>query len=269
MESQNTDAFWKWWKSVYCNNKSQVPPVVEGHSSKEGIAGAFQRSFEKNCKPNNPDRVQELNSRFKEKYEEFSISHVSNCDCADYKFSLDTIIDAIFSMKQGKSPDDDGIHAEHFQNGPLILLIRLTTLFNNMLTHSYVPTQFRFGTIIPIIKDRNGNSSDTNNYRGITISAMPSKVFEHALKIIFSRHLRTSSYQYGFKPKSSTSHALFSLRETINHYIDHGNRVFCSFLDAFYTRSTFISVCYVYQALLYYSTVEDGTKLSHNWSFFG
>ena len=101
-----------------------------------------------------------------------------------------------------------------------------------MKTHAFVPSQFRFGTIIPIVKDRNGNLSDTNNYRGITISAMPSKVFEHALKIMFSRHLKTSSYQFGFKPKSSTSHALFSLRETINHYIDHGSKVYCSYLDA-------------------------------------
>ena len=166
------------------------------------------------------------------KYDEFSEMHKQNCDCNDFKFSLNTTIDAIFSMKQGKCPDDNGINAEHFQNAPLILLIRLTTLFNLMKAHAYVPTQFRFGTIIPIIKDRNGNSSDTNNYRGITISAMSSKVFEHSLKIMFSKHLQTSSYQFGFKSKSSTSHALFSLRETINHYIDHGSRVFCSYLDA-------------------------------------
>ena len=97
---------------------------------------------------------------------------------------------------------------------------------------SYVPSQFRLGTIIPIIKDRTGNASDVGNYRGITISAMPSKLFERILKTMFSNYLNTSSYQYGFKGKSSTSHALFSLKESINYYIDHGSRVYCSFLDA-------------------------------------
>ena len=101
-----------------------------------------------------------------------------------------------------------------------------------MMSHSFVPNQFRFGTIIPIIKDRNGNVSDVSNYRGITISPMVSKVFELILRDKFSRYLSTSSYQYGFMNKSSTNHALFCLRETINYYVDHGSRVFCSFLDA-------------------------------------
>ena len=232
MAAQDTTSFWKCWRSVYSKNKSHIPPVVDGNSSKEGITNAFQSSFEANCKPNNISKVDALNSRFNVKYQEFSQNHLHNCDCAKFHFSLDSTIDAIFSMTQGKSGDDDGLQAEHFQNGPLILLIRLTSLFNFMKAHSYVPTQFRFGTIIPIVKDRNGNASDVNNYRGITISAMASKVFEHILKKEFSQYLQTSSYQYGFKSNSSTSQGLFSLRETINYYIDHGSRVFCSFLDA-------------------------------------
>ena len=232
MVSQDTDQFWKWWRSVYSKNKSQFPPVVDGHSSKEGISNAFKEAFQKNSKPNNQAKVDELNDKFTEKYTQFSATHAQNCECADYCITLDMVIDAICGMKQGKSPDDDGLYAEHFQNAPLILLIRLTSLFNFMLSHAFVPTQFRFGTIIPIIKDRQGNASDVGNYRGITISPMISKIFEHVLKTLFSEHLSTSSYQYGFKSKSSTSHALFSLKESINSYIEHGSRVYCSFLDA-------------------------------------
>ena len=142
------------------------------------------------------------------------------------------MIDAICGMTPGKSPDDDGLHAEHFQNAPLVLLIKLTSLFNFMLSHAFVPSQFRFGTIIPIIKDRHASGSDVSNYRGITISPMISKVFEHVLKTLFSQHLATSSYQYGFKNNNSTTHALYSLKTTINYCIDHGSRVYCSFLDA-------------------------------------
>ena len=70
-----------------------------------------------------------------------------------------------------------------------------------------------------------------------TIEASPfppilSKLFEHALQIVFHDFLSTSTYQFGFKRKSSTVHALHSLRETVNYYINHGSRVFCSFLDA-------------------------------------
>ena len=232
MESQDKDSFWKWWRSIYNKNKSQFAPVVDGHSSKEGIANAFQSAFQKNSQPNDPDKVEQLNNEFNQNYPGFSASHAENCDCSQYSVTLDMMIDTVCGMTPGKSPDDDGLHAEHFQNAPLVLLIKLTSLFNFMLAHAYVPSQFRFGTIIPIIKDRQGNASDVGNYRGITISPMFSKVFEHVLKTLFSQHLSTSSYQYGFKSKSSTTHALFSLKKSINYYIDHGSRIYCSFLDA-------------------------------------
>ena len=116
---------------------------------------------------------------------------------------------ATFSLKKGKSCDDESISAEHFFYAPLPLFIRLQHLFNMMLSHSFVPAQFQFGTIIPLVKDHQGNLGDPHNYRGITISPIVSKIFEHVLKIIFSVYLTTSKYQFGFKRKSSTSHVLF------------------------------------------------------------
>ena len=228
----NTNSFWKRWRHLYGKNKSHCAPVVDGHTSKEGIANAFKSAFMKNSQPNNAAKVAELDERFRSSYESFAHSHSSNCDCDNYKISLENTFEAISTMKDGKSADDDGLSAEHFKNGPLLLFIKLTTLFNCMLSHGFVPYQFRYGTITPIIKDKSGNVSDINNYRGITISPLTSKIFERVLKARFSKFLTTSSYQFGFKGGSSTSHALFCLSETVNYYIDHGNRVFCSFLDA-------------------------------------
>ena len=85
-------------------------------------------------------------------------------------------------MKSGKSADENGLSAEHFHHAPLNLLTRLTGLFNGMMRHSFVPKDFRFGFMIPIIKDNQGSHSDVSNYRGITISPIISKIFEHALK---------------------------------------------------------------------------------------
>ena len=135
-------------------------------------------------------------------------------------------------MKCGKSADESSISAEHLHYAPLNFLIRLTRLFNLMLKHSFVPREFWSGFMIPILKDLHGNHSDTSNYRGITISPILSKLFEHILKIVFGDALLTSNYQFGFKKRSSTTHALHCLHETTNYYIAHGSRVFCSFLDA-------------------------------------
>ena len=232
MEKKDSDSFWKWWRSVYCKNDGKSAPVVENCTTRESIANVFQDAFIKNAEPNNRDRVEQMNAKFDEAYPEFVERHNENCDCDSKTITLEQVIDATLSMKSGKSADDDGIQAEHFLNAPLNLLIRLTSLFNLMLAHAFVPRQFRFGTVIPIIKDRQGNSSDAGNYRGITISPIASKLFEHVLKILYADHMYTSSHQYGFKRKCSTTHALFCLKETIDYYIDHGSSVYCCFLDA-------------------------------------
>ena len=105
-------------------------------------------------------------------------------------------------------------------------------IFNACIQHGYVPSHFLLGTISPIIKDNNGDINSVNNYRGITISPIASKILEHLLNSMLSPYLETDARQFGFKKKSSTLHAMYYLKETVNHYIDNGSIVFCAFLEA-------------------------------------
>ena len=145
------------------------------------------------------------------------------------------VLDAAICMKKGKSADESEISAEHLHNAPVLLLERLALLFNTMLKHSYVPHQFRLGFMVPLVKGNSGNHASTGNYRGyrgITISPIVSKLFEHVLKNVFFESLTTLEHQFGFKKGSSTVHALHCLKSTVNHFVNNGSRVFCTFLDA-------------------------------------
>ena len=232
MLSNNTNAFWKSWRTLYSKNKSSFPPVVDGQSSKAAIANSFKVNFEKNAQPNNEERVNAIKREFNNTYTEYCASHQSSCNCETYHISAENVIDAVMCLKGGKSPDDDEISAEHFLNAPFLLFLRLQQLFIAMLAHSFVPNQFALGSILPLVKDTSGNHSDIGNYRGITISPIASKIFEHLLKGILSPFLETNALQFGFKKQSSTMHATYCLKQTINHYVDSGSRVFCAFLDA-------------------------------------
>ena len=232
MLSNDKDTFWKSWRTLYAKNKSSFPTVVDGHSSKSAIATSFQRNFEKNALPNNQQKVDDLNVKFQDAYSNLLSSHDGECNCSSYNVTLNEVIDAILCLKGGKSPDDDGISAEHFLYAPYSIIVRLQRLFLAMLAHSFVPLQFTHGSILPLVKDNHGNRSDVNNYRGITISPIASKIFEHLLKSMLSPYLQTDARQFGFKKKSSTLHAIYCLKETVNYYIDNGSRVFCAFLDA-------------------------------------
>jgi len=45
-----------------------------------------------------------------------------------------------------------------------------------MLLHKYVPIDFGQGIIVPLIKDKTGDSSSLNNYRVITLIPILSKL---------------------------------------------------------------------------------------------
>ena len=205
---------------------------MNGCSNGQDIAETFKSHFSKNSVPNNDENVKKLDERFQRDYESFVAKHSANCECKNSYITTLNVIDGLCAMKGGKSFDESGISVEHLHFAPLSFLVRITNLFNMMLKHAFVPSQFRSGFMIPIIKDQQGNRSDPNNYRGITISPIISKLFEHILKNVFIENLSTSSYQFGFKKKSSTATALHCLKETINCYIANGSRVFCGFLDA-------------------------------------
>ena len=212
--------------------RHQLPSVVNGCSSEEAIANSFKDSFKQNCMPNNAARVDALKQQCADSYRVYLENHTQNCECKSEHVTLNDTIDALLCLKSGKSADEDGISAEHFLLSPASFLIRITNLFNSMLKHGIVPLQFRYGYMVPIIKDTQGSNADIGNYRGITISPIASKFFEHVLKQVFAEHLVTSKNQYGFKKNSSTVHALHSLKGTINYFVNNGSRVFCAFLDA-------------------------------------
>ena len=230
MSSKDTNQFWNSWKQLYRKDKSHLHPVVNGVTDKKEIVNSFSSHFEKVSKPNNVEKVESVKDEFQSIYHDTLLNH--ECDCHSHNVTLQTVLDATFSLKKGKCGDDEKVNAEHFFNAPLILFDRLHRLFNSMLRHAFVPKQFRLGTIVPIVKDRHGDQGDMNNYRGITIAPIISKIFEHVLRITFSDYLSTSCYQFGFKRKNCTSHAIYSLKETINYYAERGSNVFCSFLDA-------------------------------------
>ena len=76
--------------------------------------------------------------------------------------------------------------------------------------------------VTPVYK--NGNSSDKDNYRPLSILPNLSTIFERCLcKQIstFSKDI-LSKYQYGFKKEDSAPHCLVALIENWIQSVDHG-----------------------------------------------
>ena len=50
-----------------------------------------------------------------------------------------------------------------------------------MLTYKFYPADFGLGVIIPSVEDADADTNNSENYRGITLSPVVSKVFEMSL----------------------------------------------------------------------------------------
>ena len=101
-----------------------------------------------------------------------------------------------------------------------------------MIQHGIVVEDFLHGTITPIVvKDPQGDVSSSTNYRGITLGSLFSKLFEFALDLKITPFLESDHLQFGFKKRTGSSHALFTLRSTVDHFTKRGSDTFVAFLD--------------------------------------
>ena len=104
------------------------------------------------------------------------------------------------SIKLGKAAGLDGLAAEHFvfSHRSTIICVHLSLLFASMLTHGYLHASLMQSAIVPILKNRQGDTSDKNNYRPIAIVTALSKIFELCITNLIESHLLTQENQFGF-----------------------------------------------------------------------
>ena len=114
----------------------------------------------------NDDIEQELEN------ESYILRNVEQLDC---NFSIQEVEKAIGCLKRGKSSGEDSLIPEIFLESKTILSPIVRRLFNYMFDNSIYPECWTRGIIVPVPKK--GNLNDVNNYRGITLTSVFSKIF--------------------------------------------------------------------------------------------
>ena len=140
------------------------------------------------------------------------------------------MLDVLSKLQTGKATASF-LKAEHILYGSPQLSYHIHILFNAMIQHCFVPHDFLNSSITPLIKDSQGDHSSTDNYRALTLSVLLSNLFEHALMKKIGHLLTTDDLQFGYKKRHSTSHAIHTLRTTVDYFTNRGSNVFAAFLD--------------------------------------
>ena len=108
----------------------------------------------------------------------------------------------------------------------------LSELVDMCIVHRDIPNSCSNTTIVPICKNKNGNMSDTSNYRPVAVASVVSKLLEHFILSSISPFLGTTGNQFGFKAGHSTDQCTFLLKQTASYFVTHGSSVHAVFLDA-------------------------------------
>jgi len=126
-------------------------------------------------------------------------------DC--YAIDTELVSQTILNLHCGKAPDITGLTAEHLiHNHPSVSIV-LAKLFQLILVSCVVPAGFKHSYIIPVpkIKDCRTKAMSCDDFRGIAISPVISKVFEYCLIDRFQDFLKTGDNQFGFKKALGSS----------------------------------------------------------------
>ena len=228
LTQKNPNSFWKTWKNKLCK-RTTGKIIIQGNPSDLQACNEFASFFQ---------TISSLSSfEFDEKKQkEFAdlIIDYTGDKLAIHKFnfSAELIALSVDKMKCGKSAGFDEITVEHVMHCHPVIYSLLAKLFNLMLLNSYVPTDFGMGITIPIPKNDNTRGPQPiASFRGISLSPIISKIFEHCILILFSDYLLTSDNQFGFKAKVGCTHAVYTLRKVVEHFISSNSTVNLCFLD--------------------------------------
>ena len=121
--------------------------------------------------------------------------------------------------------------SDSFINGSEILAGPISFLFKTFLIHSYIPVFLLICSLVPLVKDKLGEISSSDNYRAIAISSLMLKILDWIILLLFSDKLKTCDLQFGFQQDSSTQMCTWIVSEVISYYMRSGTSIFCCLLD--------------------------------------
>ena len=221
LQNKDVRGFWRSVSKHY-NKAISLATTVGGATNPDDITNIWKDHFEgllNSAKPNSS--TNHVNS---------VLANISGCD--QITVTPQMVSSAIQKLKTGKSCGNDGLAAEHYKHADARLSVLLSIFYTCTISHGYLPDDFMKTVIVPLVKNKTGDTSDVNNYRPIALVTVASKIFENVLLDILEPFLYTCDNQFGFKKSHSTDHCIYVMKNVIDYCRSYNSSVYSCFLDA-------------------------------------
>ena len=228
LSSVDNNKFWKLWKCNFnaSNSRNDLDLKVDNISDSRETADHLADSFKNACSPNDFKKDAEFNCKYFLEKLNYKVSS-TEAFCVD----VEAIDKAIKQISGNKAGGHDSLTIEHIKHAHPSLIVILAKIFTIMINNGLVPDDFGLGITKPIPKFKGNKKLVTaDDFRGITICPIISKIFEYCLQeSILS--VPTSERQFGFKKGSSCQFAIHSVRKIINFYNSRGSTINIGIID--------------------------------------
>ena len=177
-----------------------------------------------------------------------------DCESVTKVEQITPILDkeAISKLKNDKVDPLYHFNSDCIKNAPLILCELLAKLFKIYLIRGHISSVIMVSTVIPLIKDKLGDISSSNNYRSIALSSLVLKMFDWIILLLHGDKLGTDELQLGYQQKTSTNMCTWLAIETIDYFLRNGSEVFVGIMDM---TKAFDNVK---QSVLFWKLVDKG-----------
>ncbi len=227
ISSNNYRDFWTEVKKLR-GKSTNMPTVVDNAHGQDNIAEVFSKKYEELYNVVSYDRRQMAG--LKSQLDRLICDH-DNSNCC-HNVTVNDILSGVRHLKPGKHDGNKGHFSNHLLNGSARLHVYISLLFDSMLSHGFVPSDFLLSTLIPIPKNKRKSLNMSDNYRAIALSSILGKLFDNILLHKCEDIFLTSDLQFGFKKKHSTSHCTFVVNEVLQYYNNNNSSVYIALLDA-------------------------------------
>jgi len=221
------NGFWKSWRKRFCSRNLRPTDCLNSKIGPENVLDEFTSHFKNVSKPNTVGADETYKSKVLD-----HLSTASNSIDSLPFIDVSLISDKLCMLKTHKAGGLDGIQNEHIMYAGPSLAVHLCLLFNALLRHAFVPDDFRFGIIKPLLKNKHGDQSKPDMYRGITLAPVISKLFESVLLSLYGSSLHSDHLQFGFKANSGCNDAMFTFIESATYFNKRDSKLYCALLDA-------------------------------------
>ena len=131
---------------------------------------------------NDESNLSELDRNMKEMIGEESLQYVD-------QITVEVVKESTRKLKPAKTDPVINITSDYLINSPDRLYQILTRCLKTYIIHGHVSDFLLTSMMIPIIKDKLGDSASSDNYRSIAISSLVMKIFDLVILSVFEEYL--------------------------------------------------------------------------------